>query len=62
MAMLVATAELIERDGIHCRIRSAGGTVTWDWTAAYPGITEIQAGTYVLMDTFHGAIRRACCL
>ena len=24
------------------------------WTAAYPGITEIQAGSYVVMDNFHG--------
>ena len=40
--------------GIGCPIRSAGGIATWDWTAAFPGITEIQAGTYVVMDNFHG--------
>jgi D-serine deaminase-like pyridoxal phosphate-dependent protein len=54
MAMLVGIAELLEAAGIPCPIRSAGGTATWDWTAAYPGITEIQAGTYVVMDNFHG--------
>ena len=53
MALLVESAELIERDGIACPIRSAGGTATWEWTAAYPGITEIQAGTYVVIDNFH---------
>lgn len=54
MAMFIGVAELLERDGIPCPIRSAGGTATWDWTAAYPGVTEIQAGTYVVMDNFHG--------
>lgn len=54
MAMFVGIAELLDRDGIPCPIRSAGGTATWDWTAAYPGVTEIQAGTYVVMDNFHG--------
>lgn len=54
MAMFVSIAELIESAGIPCPIRSAGGTATWDWTAAYPGITEIQAGTYLVMDNFHG--------
>ena len=54
MGFLVEVAELLEREGLPCPIRSAGGTATWDWTAAYPGITEIQAGTYVVMDNFHG--------
>ncbi|MGZ3588377.1 MAG: alanine racemase [Candidatus Limnocylindrales bacterium] len=54
MGFFVGVAELLERDGIPCPIRSAGGTATWDWTAAYPGVTEIQAGTYVVMDNFHG--------
>jgi D-serine deaminase-like pyridoxal phosphate-dependent protein len=56
MGFLVEVAEAFERDGLPCPIRSAGGTATWDWTAAFPGITEIQAGTYVVMDNFHGAM------
>jgi D-serine deaminase-like pyridoxal phosphate-dependent protein len=56
MGFLIEVAETLERDGLACPIRSAGGTATWDWTAAYPGITEIQAGTYVVMDNFHGAM------
>ena len=28
--------------------------MSWNLTAGWPGITEIQAGTYVLMDNFHG--------
>jgi D-serine deaminase-like pyridoxal phosphate-dependent protein len=47
------TARLV-REGIPVHVRSAGGTTTWRWTAAYPGITEIQAGSYVVMDNFHG--------
>ncbi len=54
MAFFVGIAERLEADGLPCPIRSAGGTATWDWTAAFPGITEIQAGTYVVMDNFHG--------
>jgi len=54
MKFFTGVAELLEADGIGCPIRSAGGISTWDWTAAYPGMTEIQAGTYVVMDNFHG--------
>jgi D-serine deaminase-like pyridoxal phosphate-dependent protein len=54
MKFFTGVAELLEADGIACPIRSAGGISTWNWTAAYPGMTEIQAGTYVVMDNFHG--------
>jgi len=54
MAFFVGIADLLERNDLPMPIRSAGGTATWDWTAAYPGITETQAGTYVVMDNFHG--------
>jgi D-serine deaminase-like pyridoxal phosphate-dependent protein len=56
MQAFMRVAELLEDSGIGCPIRSAGGTATWDWTAAYPGVTEIQAGTYVVMDNFHAAM------
>src|SRR5215469_9610483 len=54
MTFFTGVADLLEADGIPCKIRSAGGIATWKWTAAYPGLTEIQAGTYVVMDNFHG--------
>jgi D-serine deaminase-like pyridoxal phosphate-dependent protein len=54
MTFFTGVADLLEADGIGCKIRSAGGIATWKWTAAYPGLTEIQAGTYVVMDNFHG--------
>jgi D-serine deaminase-like pyridoxal phosphate-dependent protein len=54
MNFFTGVAKLLEAEGIPCPIRSAGGIATWNWTAAYPGVTEIQAGTYVVMDNFHG--------
>jgi D-serine deaminase-like pyridoxal phosphate-dependent protein len=54
MTFFTGVADLLESDGIPCPIRSAGGIATWKWTASYPGLTEIQAGTYVVMDNFHG--------
>jgi D-serine deaminase-like pyridoxal phosphate-dependent protein len=54
MAFFTSVADLLETHGIPCKIRSAGGIATWRWTAGYPGMTEIQAGTYVVMDNFHG--------
>jgi D-serine deaminase-like pyridoxal phosphate-dependent protein len=56
MTFFTGVAALLEADGIPCPIRSAGGIATWNWTAAFPGITEIQAGTYVVMDNFHGVM------
>ena len=54
MAFFTGVADLLEANSISCQIRSAGGIATWKWTAAFPGLTEIQAGTYVVMDNFHG--------
>jgi D-serine deaminase-like pyridoxal phosphate-dependent protein len=53
MTFFTGVAGQLEADGIPCPIRSAGGIATWNWTAAFPGVTEIQAGTYVVMDNFH---------
>jgi D-serine deaminase-like pyridoxal phosphate-dependent protein len=54
MTFFTGVAGQIEAAGIGCPIRSAGGVATWQWTATHPGITEIQAGTYVVMDNYHG--------
>jgi D-serine deaminase-like pyridoxal phosphate-dependent protein len=53
MTFFTGVADLLEADGIHCGIRSAGGIATWRWTAGWTGVTEIQAGTYVVMDNYH---------
>jgi D-serine deaminase-like pyridoxal phosphate-dependent protein len=54
MKFFTSVADQLEAEGIPCPIRSAGGIATWKWTAGCPGVTEIQAGTYVVMDNYHG--------
>lgn len=56
METLLAARDAIQAAGLPCPIVSAGGTRTWWMTAATPGVTEIQAGTYALMDGFHAGI------
>lgn len=50
MAKLVSTRGLIAQDGIPVPIVSAGGTGTYAITGRYPGVTEVQAGSYLTMD------------
>ena len=56
MAALVATARLLRQAGLPCDVVSAGGTGTYDITGRIDGITEIQAGSYVLMDSDYGRL------
>jgi len=44
----------LAKAGFECKIVSAGGTGTYDITGADSRVTEIQAGSYVFMDKFHG--------
>ncbi len=48
--LLISTKDLIEEEGITVEIVSAGGTGTYNFTGNHPGITEVQAGSYVTMD------------
>jgi D-serine deaminase-like pyridoxal phosphate-dependent protein len=48
---LVETKELIQAAGFPVSIVSSGGTGTYQITGNYPGVTEIQAGSYITMDT-----------
>jgi D-serine deaminase-like pyridoxal phosphate-dependent protein len=41
---LLQTRDAVEAAGVHCRIVSAGGSGSYQYTALIPGITEIQAG------------------
>jgi D-serine deaminase-like pyridoxal phosphate-dependent protein len=50
MQLLVNSAELVRQAGIPVEIVSGGGTGTFDLTGAYPGVTEVEAGSYVFMD------------
>lgn len=48
--LLVGAAKAVEKSGIPVEIVSAAGTGTFDIAAELPGITEIQAGSYIFMD------------
>jgi len=50
LSKLTDTADRCRAAGLPVRIVSAGGTGCWDITATQPGITELQCGTYSLMD------------
>lgn len=56
MEALISTVQLIRDDGLPCEIVSAGGTGTYDITGRVDGVTEIQAGSYVLMDTAYAKL------
>ncbi len=43
-----------DRTGSTLAVLSAGGTGTYDITGVNPAVTELQAGSYVFMDAFHG--------
>jgi D-serine deaminase-like pyridoxal phosphate-dependent protein len=53
---LVSTARMLAEAGLPPAIVSAGGTGSYDISSAVEGITEIQAGSYALMDTDYAGI------
>lgn len=42
--------------GFACEVVSAGGTGTYDIAGLDSRVTEIQAGSYIFMDNFHGRL------
>ena len=48
---LLSSVAAVREAGLPCDIVSAGGTGTYDITGRTEGVTEIQAGSYVLMDS-----------
>jgi D-serine deaminase-like pyridoxal phosphate-dependent protein len=53
MAVLTGIARHLADNGLACQIVSAAGTGTWEVTSRYPGVTEIQPGSYATMDGHH---------
>jgi D-serine deaminase-like pyridoxal phosphate-dependent protein len=53
---LIQTKTLLEHNGIPVEIVSCGGTSDYSISAAVPGVTEIQAGSYLLMDTWYRSL------
>jgi len=56
MQGLVNTANQLRDAGLPCEMVSAGGTGTYDISGRIDGITEIQAGSYALMDTDYSSV------
>jgi D-serine deaminase-like pyridoxal phosphate-dependent protein len=53
---LVESAEMLRAAGLTCDVVSGGGTGTYDISGRVPGVTEIQAGSYVVMDSDYGQL------
>ena len=56
MQKLVSTRDLFDDKGVPVEIVTAGGTGTHMITGRFPGITEVEAGSYVFMDARYGSI------
>ena len=53
MQSLISTKRQMEAAGFPTEIVSCGGTGDYEIAGAYPGVTENQAGSYLLMDTWY---------
>ena len=53
MKLLIETKDLIERSGLAVHVVSSGGSGTYNISGPYPGVTEIQAGSYIFMDAHY---------
>jgi D-serine deaminase-like pyridoxal phosphate-dependent protein len=54
MDYAASVKELLRAEGLPSETLSAGGTGTYNITGHNPAVTELQAGSYVFMDAFHG--------
>lgn len=53
LRQLTDSKALLEDEGIPVEIVSCGGTSDYSIAASFPGVTEVQAGSYLLMDTWY---------
>ena len=51
LGFLVGIKDQVEDSGIDVNVVSSGGTMSYNLASQVPGVTEIQAGGYVFMDT-----------
>jgi D-serine deaminase-like pyridoxal phosphate-dependent protein len=54
---LLATRRTIEEAGLPVRVVTGAGTGTWEFATAHPALTEIQPGSFLLMDCAYHAVR-----
>ena len=55
--ILVDAKHYLEKRGVAVSIMSGGGTGTFNITGSIPEMTEVQAGSYVLMDSTYGNVQ-----
>jgi D-serine deaminase-like pyridoxal phosphate-dependent protein len=55
--LLVGTGRTLEQAGVPVEVITGGGTGTWEFVASCPGVTEIQPGSFILMDAFYHTVR-----
>ncbi|KAK2756933.1 hypothetical protein FQN54_004901 [Arachnomyces sp. PD_36] len=51
MATLTSTADALRKAGFDIQVVTTGGTGTAEFCASVPGITELQPGSFIFMDT-----------
>jgi len=51
LRLVVETKNLLEDSGLNVDVVSCGGTMSHNIAGEFPGVTEVQAGSYVFMDT-----------
>jgi D-serine deaminase-like pyridoxal phosphate-dependent protein len=56
MALLGAARAAFEAEGLATEIVTTGGTGTAEFAAGFAGITDVQPGSYVVMDSQYGAV------
>lgn len=54
---LLATRRLLEKAGLPVEVVTGAGTGTWEYAAGHPAMTEIQPGSFVLMDCAYHAVQ-----
>jgi D-serine deaminase-like pyridoxal phosphate-dependent protein len=57
MQLLSQTAELLTERGHRIEIVSTAGTGTFQYAAEWPKVTEVQPGSYVVMDSDYGNVQ-----
>jgi 3-hydroxy-D-aspartate aldolase len=56
---LVSTRTMLEAAGLSVAVVTGAGTGTWETFAAFPGVTEIQPGSFILMDAAYHKLQPA---
>ncbi len=56
MDKLIVTVDFLALAGFESKVISGGGTGTYNITGAHPRVTELQAGSSIVMDAFHAQL------